>query len=175
MLQDLHHLCGPALDKALQRSLTKAKQRRRITSFSSVTIFSLMQSRRLLTFLIRACCWLVVGSLSTRSHRSFSVELLPQTYPGYSSPWEDLAFSFCWTSWGSSLPSFTACQVYSEWKHKQLEKKIYFPVLCQLKITAHIHIDNSQFLYVFSPFLFKLFSIKNFWSNYGGWGSPNDK
>lgn len=124
MLQDLHHLCGPALDKVLQRSLTKAELRRRITSFISVTIFSLMESRRLLTFLIQACCLLMVGLLSTRSHRSFSIELLPQTYAGYSSLLEDLAFSFCLTSWDSSLLSSGTCQVHSEWKHKQLEKDI---------------------------------------------------
>lgn len=124
MFQDLHHLCGPALDKVLQRSLTKAEPRKRITSFILVTIFSLMESRRLLTFLIQACCWLVVGLLSTRSHRSFSIELLPQTYAGYSSLLEDLAFSFCLTLWDSSLLSSGTCHVHSEWKHKQLEKDI---------------------------------------------------
>lgn len=58
-------------------SLTRAKEKGRITSLCPLATLFLMQSRRLLAFFAtKAHCWLVVKSLSTRTPRSFCTKLL---------------------------------------------------------------------------------------------------
>jgi len=88
MLQSLHYLCGslpdsflyvhvslvlgsPALDTALQTCLTRADQRRRITSLDLLAALCLKQPKMLVAFFaISTHSWIIVSFLLIRTPRS---------------------------------------------------------------------------------------------------------
>ena len=90
ILQSLNHLCclaldslqdipvylllgSPSLNPALQIFITRAEQRRGITSVNLLAVLCLMQSRMPLAFFsVRAQCWLTFNLLPTRTSTSLS-------------------------------------------------------------------------------------------------------